>query len=87
MINTLINIISLITRLYMFVVVIDVLVSYFLPPYHAVRRVLDQLVDPLLNPIRRVVKPIQMIDFSPLVLILLIQVVESLLVNLLLRLR
>jgi YggT family protein len=39
----------------------------------------------MLAPIRRLVPPVGMIDFSPMILILLIQVIEVVLVNLLPR--
>lgn len=62
-------------------VIADILVSYFLSPFHPVRSFLDKIVQPLLNPIRRIVPTIQMIDFSPLVLIILIQLIETLLTS------
>jgi YggT family protein len=43
----------------------------------------DRLVRPLLDPIRRVVPPLGMFDFSPLILIVLVQVLSNLLVGLL----
>jgi YggT family protein len=64
-------------------VILSVILSYFLDPYHPVRRGLDRLVDPMLSPIRRVVPLLGMIDFSPLVLIILIQIIGGLLVRLL----
>jgi YggT family protein len=64
-------------------VILSVILSYFLDPYHPVRRGLDRLVDPMLSPIRRVVPLVGMIDFSPLVLIILIQIIGGLLVRLL----
>ncbi|MCX8061431.1 MAG: YggT family protein [Anaerolineales bacterium] len=73
------SIIHTILRVYTFIVIIKVILSYFLSPYHPVREAIDRLVDPLLNPIRRNLPPIGMFDFSPLVLIILIQVVDSLL--------
>jgi YggT family protein len=51
-------------------------------PFNPVRAFLDKLVEPLLGPIRRIVPPIGGLDFSPLVLIILLQVVESLVRNL-----
>jgi YggT family protein len=61
----------------------DIIVSYFLDPYHPVRRTLDSIVQPILAPIRRYIPPIGMFDISPLVLIILIQVIESVLIRLL----
>ena len=68
-------------------VVVKVVISYFMSPYQPFRQKIDQFVDPLLNPIRKVVPLIGMMDFSPLVLILIVQIVEYLLVNLLYGIR
>lgn len=54
-------------------VVISVVLSYLMDPYHQVRRTIDSIVEPLLRPIRRALPPILGLDWSPLVLILLIQ--------------
>jgi YggT family protein len=40
----------------------------------------------MLNPIRRVLPTVGMIDFSPLVLLILVRIIEEVLVNLLLNL-
>jgi YggT family protein len=64
-------------------VIVSVILSYVLDRYHPLRRWVDALVDPLLTPIRRVVPLVGMLDFSPVVLIILIQVVARLLINLL----
>jgi YggT family protein len=75
--------ISLIAQLLFWLVFASVILSYFMDPYHPVRRTLDSIVEPMLAPIRRVIPPIGMIDFSPLVLLLLIQLISNLLINLL----
>ena len=61
----------------------SVILSYFMPPYHPVRETVDRFVNPMLNPIRRVVPPIAMFDFSPLILIVLIDVVARILSSIL----
>lgn len=68
------------------VVLADMLVSYLLSPFHPVRRALASFVNPLLAPIRRFLPPVGMWDFSPLVLIVLIRLLEEVLVRLLLSL-
>ena len=83
MTNSLIIIISVVSQLLVLLVFISVILSYFMDPYHPIRRGVDNIVEPMLSPIRRVVPLIGMLDFSPLVLILLIQLVRSLLVSLL----
>ena len=86
-IDILIRIINFVASLFILLVILDVALSYFMDPYHPVRRAIDRVVSPLLNPIRRVVPLIGMFDISPLVLILLVSVVQSALVNLLFTLR
>ena len=51
--------------------------------FHDVYRVLVQLTEPILAPIRRLLPATGPLDLSPLVALLLIRVVESLLVRLL----
>ena len=87
MILNLITIINIVSQLLVLLVFISVILSYFMDPYHPIRRGVDNIVQPMLAPIRRVVPTVGMLDFSPLVLILLIQLVKSLIVSLLLNLR
>jgi YggT family protein len=79
-INVLISIINLLGNLIILVVVIDAILSYFLSPFHPVRNVLDRILYPLLTPIRRVVPTMGMFDLSPLILIILVQVLSSVLI-------
>jgi YggT family protein len=67
-------------------VIVSVILSYFMDPYHPIRRSIDGVVEPMLAPIRRVVPLIGVLDLSPLILIILIQVVANLLIRLLLAL-
>jgi YggT family protein len=55
-------------------------------PYHPVRQAIDRFIEPLLAPIRRILPRTGMIDFSPLVLLILIQLVEFVLVRLIVSL-
>jgi len=82
-----ITIINIVSQLLVWLVFISVILSYFMDPYHPIRRGVDNIVEPMLSPIRRVVPLVGMLDFSPLVLILLIQLLKSLLVTLLLNVR
>ena len=76
-----------ISQLLVLLVVVSVILSYFMDPYHPVRRGIDSVVEPMLAPIRRVVPLIGVLDLSPLILIILLQVVSNLLVSFLLTLR
>lgn len=82
-IGLLINIVQTVGTLLMAVVIIDIIISYFVSPYNQFRMLLDRIVNPMLNPLRRVIPPLGGIDFSPVVLIILIQVAESLLITVL----
>jgi len=75
------QVINIITQIYVWIVIASILLSYFMDPYHPVRQGVDNLVRPLLDPIRKVVPPVGMLDLSPLVLIILIQVVSRLLTS------
>ena len=87
MIIGLITIINIVSQLLILLVFISVILSYFMDPYHPIRRAVDTIVEPMLAPIRRLVPLVGMLDFSPLVLILLIQLIKSLLVSVLINLR
>ena len=87
MINSLIGLVNIIFRLLTVIVVVDVIVSYFMSPYSSFRIFLDRIVSPLLRPIRRIIPPVQALDFSPIILLVLLQVVEYVIVSLLQTLR
>ena len=83
MVNILIKLVEVISQALIWIVILSALLSFFMPPYHTVRRTLDQIIEPLLSPIRRVVPLVGMIDFSPLVLIILLQILSFALISLL----
>jgi YggT family protein len=75
--------ISALSQLLVLLVVVSVILSYFMDPYHPIRRSIDSVVEPMLAPIRRVVPLIGMLDLSPLILIILIQVISNILIRIL----
>ncbi len=83
MILFLIRLVSTLATVLVFAVIIQTLLSYFMSPYHPIRRTLDNIIEPMLRPIRRVLPPLAGLDFSPLVLVIVIQIVESLLTRIL----
>jgi YggT family protein len=69
--------------IYTWVVIIRALVSWVSPdPYNPIVQILKRLTEPLLRPLRRLVPPhaVGGLDLSPLLLILLIQLVKYTLV-------
>jgi YggT family protein len=60
-----------------------VILSYVMDPYHPVRRWVNSIVEPMLMPIRRVIPLVGMLDFSPIVLLILIRIVSNLIIKIL----
>ena len=87
MIDLIILFIRYLSQLLVLLVIVSVILSYFMDPYHPIRRSVDSVVEPMLAPIRRIVPPVGMLDFSPLILIILIQVLSNLIIRLLFTLR
>ena len=83
MVSYVIWFVDLLSRGFLLLVIAQVFLSYFLAPYHPLRRRLDRLIDPLLTPIRRILPPVGMFDFSALVLIILVQLASRVIIQLL----
>ena len=78
-----IYIINFIKEALTLLVFVHVILTYVMDRYHPVRQWVDRIVEPLLMPIRRVVPLVGMLDFSPIVLIILIRITLNLIINLL----
>ncbi len=85
--DILIQIIRLLSEILTLLVFVSVILSYFMDPYHPVRRGIDNIVEPMLMPIRRVVPTAGMFDFSPMVLMILIQFLSRFIIAILVSLR
>lgn len=86
MINLVILFIRALSQLLVLLVIVSVILSYFMDPYHPLRRAINSVVEPMLAPIRRVVPLLGMLDFSPIILILLIQLLSNLIIRFLITL-
>lgn len=75
------RIISTLANLIVLLVIVDTILSYFLSPYHPMRNALDRVLQPLLAPIRRVVPLVGMFDLSPVILILLVEILSYALIS------
>lgn len=87
MVYIFIRLINIIAQFLVLLVIVKVILSYFMDPYHPIRQTIDKLVEPMLAPIRRIVPLIGMFDFSPLILIILVQILSSALITFLNTLR
>jgi YggT family protein len=76
MITLLITLVNLVGMVLTLIVILYVLLGYFISPTSTVMSILSRVVEPVLNPIRKKVKPVAGLDLAPLVLIMLIYAVE-----------
>ena len=83
MIHTLIWLVNLIVQLVAIVIIVQVFLSYFLSPYHPLRRSIDRIVVPILQVIRRYIPPLGPFDLSPLIVLILVQLAGRIIVSLL----
>ena len=88
--SVVITVISLAFQIYEFLILIRVLLSWVnVNPYspvidHPLVRILNQVTDPVLNPLRRIIPPIAgAIDISPVVALIGLEIVRAILVSLL----
>lgn len=65
------------------IIIVDALLSFVLSPTHPVREALGRILQPLYAPIRRIMPQSGMFDFSPIILLLLIQLVVGIIRSLL----
>ncbi len=75
-----INMLSLLLTLLVFVYILS---TWVFPPFHSFRQTIASIVEPMLAPIRRVIPPVGMIDFSPFILLIIVQVLATILIGVL----
>lgn len=86
-VSSIIIFVQVLTTFFTWVIIISSILSFILPPFHPVREALGRILNPLLDPIRRLIPPSAGLDFSPLILYLIVQVVSFLLINILSSMR
>jgi YggT family protein len=81
MIAILARVINFIILLISIIVIGKILMSYFMPPYQPVRLFIDRLVDPMLRPIQRIIPPFGGLDISPIILLIIVQILGRLIIG------
>ncbi len=72
--------VSVLLQFYFFAIIIMVLASFIAPGnYNPVLALIQQLLEPIMGPIRRVLPPLGPIDLSPMVVFLVIMILQNLL--------
>jgi len=85
--HALLRFINLLFTLYSLAIFARVLLPYLrVDRYHPVVRFLIQITDPLLVPLRRYIPPVSGLDFTPMVALLILWLIEQLLRTLILSL-
>jgi YggT family protein len=75
------NFINMLALLLTLLVFVYILSTWIFPPFHSFRQTLASIVEPMLAPIRRVVPPAGMIDFSPFIFLIIVQVLATILIG------
>ena len=75
--------IQIFARTIVFLLFLHVVLSLFMPGDRPIQIGIARIVDPILTPLRRFIKPINGIDFTPVVAILVVNLIEWLLIRLL----
>ncbi|MFC2023343.1 YggT family protein [Chloroflexota bacterium] len=82
---TVIRVVSVFFQVYKFLILIRVLLTWVnISPYHPVIQLLHRITDPILHPIRRLVPAVGgTLDLSPVVALILLEVVQRVLISVL----
>jgi YggT family protein len=79
--SLLIYFIDLVFTLLSLAILARVLLSWVrVSPYHPAVDFLYQITEPILGPLRRAIPPISMVDISPVIAIILLQIIQQVLV-------
>ena len=82
----LVNFIDLLFQALSFAIIARALLSWFnLGPSHPLVRILYDITEPVLAPLRRVVPMIGMFDITPIVALILLDIIRRVLVDVLIR--
>ena len=85
MVSAFIDLISLASKVYSLVIIGRVILSWVNPdPRNAIAVFIVRVTEPVLGPVRRVIPALGGLDFSPILVLIGIQVLESVVVRLLL---
>ena len=71
------NIINIFTKIFFFALILRIILSWInISPYNPISKITYQITEPLLGKIRKYVKPFGMFDFSPMIAIISLQILE-----------
>lgn len=70
-------------QIYTFIIFIRILITWIpnLDPYHPIVQLLLQITEPVLEPARKLIPPIGMIDISPIVVFIVLAILQDVFVG------
>ena len=83
MIQALIILVDFAAKILIWTLILYIILQYFLPPYHNIRETLGRILNPMLDPIRRIIPSVGMFDFSVMVLWIIINFTRNLIIGVL----
>ena len=78
------QLISFVFNILTLLIIADAIMSFFMSPVHPVRAAVRRILEPIYAPIRKIIPPMGMMDFTPIVVIILLRVIEYIILSLLL---
>ena len=73
------NFIKILCEVLTFVIFIRVILSWFVTQPNTLTLILDKITEPILAPLRRIIPRAGMFDFTPMIAIILLQLIANLL--------
>ena len=71
-------VINIFAELFFLALIIRIILSWInVNPYNPISKITYQITEPLLGKIRQYIKPLGMFDFSPMIAIIILEVIQS----------
>ena len=87
--GSIISLLASLVSLYSFIIFVRVLITWIpgLDPYNPIVQFLHQITDPVMEPARRIIPPIGMMDISPIVVMVVMSILAQILQDLAVQMR
>ena len=87
--GSIISLLASLVSLYSFIIFVRVLLTWIpgLDPYNPIVQFLHQITDPVMEPARRIIPPVGMIDISPIVVMVVMSILAQILQDLAVQMR
>ena len=77
------QLVILIANILTLLIIVDSLSSFFVSPFHPLRQATGRVLNPIYQPVRKILPSVGMMDFTPLVVMVIIQILEYILIRIL----